>query len=489
MSGVAAYLPRRGDAITPGLMPDPAADPSDPPTIPPPTAPAAAAPLDAAASAEPGPPKGAMFAIFLVAVMDFLGFGIIIPLLPNFIPQLDEKALETDTSAVLKVTLIFSIFSICQFIGSPILGALSDRLGRRPVLVVSQLGSAAGYLMLAVAPFTGAAMLAVVYLSRVIDGFTGGNIAAAQAYISDVTTPQTRAKGMGMLGAAFGIGFSLGPALGGILGVIGERLGHRFGVPGDLAISLPAAVAAGLAALAAYLSWSRLSETRARKPSEAEVWLHPRQLLPILRNKPVVQMLALSFFIMAAFVMMESTLVIYLRSSKHFGFDQLAAGLFFGWLGLCIVVVQGGLVGRLTRRGRGEWAMAVAGPLLVAAGMACFTATAWVPALWLLMLAGAVNATGRSLQQPAVSALMSKYASPREQGTVFGVYHGLGSLARVAGPLVAAFTYVHLRNTAQFVTAGVVAVGVGVWTFALRQRVGPPVTAAAGPEAAAVEPT
>ena len=408
-------------------------------------------------------PKGAMFAIFLIAVMDFLGFGIIIPLLPRYVPQYQEHAL--------KVTLIFSIYSICQFIGAPILGALSDRWGRRPVLVVSQLGSAAGYLMLGFAPWAGVWTLTLVYISRIIDGFTGGNISTAQAYVSDVTTPANRAKGMGMLGAAFGIGFSLGPAMGGILG--------------HYDVSLPAWVAAGLATLAAFLSWKMLVEVRNPKPAEAEVWLHPRQFMPILRNGVIVQILAISFFIMAAFVMMESTLVLFLDT--HFGLGERGTGLFFGWLGICIIIVQGGLVGRLTKK-YGEWPLAILGPVLVAGGMAAFTGTAWAATLPLLMLAGAINAGGRSLQQPAISSLLSKYASPKEQGTVFGVYHGLSSLARVVGPIVAGLTYPLLNNTGQFITAGVIAIAMAAWTWSLRRRAGRPVQPIASADAAAAEP-
>ena len=480
-----------------------------------------ARPIDYAAGPAPdaGPPKGALAAIFLVAAMDFLGFGIIIPLLPRLVPDYRENPL--------KVTLIFSVYSICQFIGAPVLGALSDRTGRRPVLVISQLGSAIGYLLLGLAPFaagwwayaspaegsllhtllptSAAATLAVVYLSRIIDGFTGGNIATAQAYISDVTTSANRAKGMGMLGAAFGVGFSLGPALGGLLGYYGVQMfGHQ-------GVSLPAYVAAVLAAVAAYLSWTKLVEARTHKPAEAEVWFHPSKFTRVFRTPVVGQLLSISFFIMAAFVMMESVLVLFLDT--HFKLKELGTGLFFGWLGLCIIVIQGGVVGRLSKK-VGEWPLAVVGPILVAAGMAIFIATAFVGAtpdadrgagggaggvgttgaaygfgLALLMLAGAVNATGRSLQQPATSALLSKYSDARDQGVVFGVYHGLGSLARVAGPIVAGLVYSLWRNTGPFATAGAIAVLVCLWTATLKRSAGTPPTVAAGPGAAAPEPS
>src|SRR3954447_10428199 len=192
------------------------------------------------------PPRGALGIIFLIVLIDLMGFGIIIPLLPFYVPGYRDNPL--------KVTLLFSAFSMCQFIGAPILGMLSDRFGRRPVLVISQAGSALGYVLLGVATtlrvhgsITNELMLTLVYLSRVIDGFTGGNISTAQAYVSDVTTHENRAKGMGVLGAAFGIGFCLGPFMGGVLGGIN--------------VSWPAYAAAALAALAALMTYRRLPES------------------------------------------------------------------------------------------------------------------------------------------------------------------------------------------------------------------------------------
>src|SRR5947207_601694 len=281
------------------------------------------------------PPKGALGAIFLIVFVDLLGFGIIIPLLPRYVPHFTENPL--------KVTMLFAVFSVFQFIGAPILGLCSDRYGRRPVLIVSQFGSALGYLLLGLATqwrFTPAMTLALVYVSRIIDGFTGGNISTAQAYVSDVTTPQNRAKGMGMLGAAFGIGFTAGPFLGGVLGV------------------KAAYVAAALSATAAILSYARLPESRTHAPTEAKVWLHPSRFAPVFRRPVLVQLLAISFFIMAAFVMMESTVTMFLDTK--FGFKEKQVGLYFGFIGLVIVAVQGGLIGRITNA-FGEWAPAIGG--------------------------------------------------------------------------------------------------------------------------------
>jgi MFS family permease len=389
-----------------------------------------------------------MAVLFLIVFVDLMGFGIIIPLLPRYVPNFTENAL--------KVTLLFSIFSVCQFVGAPVLGALSDRYGRKPVLVVSQFGSAFGYLLLALAtqiewsnPGT---RLALVYASRVIDGFTGGNISTAQAYVSDVTTPQNRAKGMGVLGAAFGIGFTAGPFLGGFLG-------HYH-------VSWPAYVAAAFSAGAAVLSLLLLKEPRRHAPVEAIVWLHPSRFAPILRRPVLPQLLLISFFIMASFVMMESTVTMFLDA--RFGYKEKQVGLFFGFVGLVIVVVQGGLIGRITKR-LGEWTPAVGGCILVALGMALFTVTAFEPLLWVLLAAGAVNAAGRSLQQPTISSLISKFSDPRDQGVVFGLFHGMGSLARVVGPLVAGLAYPYFNHSGQFVLAGAIAVAMALWTAALRQ--------------------
>src|SRR5687768_10239821 len=243
-----------------------------------------------------GPPKGALRAIFLIVFADLLGFSIVVPLLPLWAQKYEINAFQ--------VGLLFSVYSVCQLIGSPILGAISDRVGRRPVLIASQMGSVAGFVLLGVA-MTGQWAsrdlgLTLVYLSRVIDGLSGGNISTAQAYISDVTTAENRAKGMGLIGAAFGIGFTIGPALGGLLG--------------HFHVALPAYAAALFCAIAAYQTWRFLPESRHHVHSEeAAAWLHPSRFLPILRNGPLMQMLLIFFFSMMAFVMMEATFALFMN--------------------------------------------------------------------------------------------------------------------------------------------------------------------------------
>ncbi len=396
------------------------------------------------------PPRGAIGIIFLIVLLDLMGFGIIIPLLPFYIKDPEANPL--------KVTLLFSVYSICQFIGAPILGAISDRKGRKPVLAFSQIGSAVGYGLLGIATQSGmhfsvGAALTLVYLSRVIDGFTGGNISTAQAYISDVTTPANRSRAMAAIGAAFGLGFSVGPFLGGVLG--------------HYSVSLPAYVAAGFSLLAAVMTFARLPESRVHKPVDIEAWLHPSQFKPVLRRPVLVQLLMIGFVTMAAFVMMESTVGIFLK--QRFSYDQRQVGWFFGFIGLIILIVQGGVLRRIAK-GKYDWIMAVSGPLLVTIGMGVYAATAFVPALWILLIAGALNATGRSLQGPTLSSLLAQHSGRDEQGVTFGLYNGLSSLARVFGPIVAGLAYPYIRNAGPFVVAGVISAAGAVWTMGLSRR-------------------
>jgi len=422
-------------------------------------------PLDDAAPTEP--PKGSLAIIFLIVFTDLMGFGVIIPLLPFY-------AREFAASNV-QVTLLFSVYSVCQLVASPVLGMLSDRYGRRPILVLSQAGSAVGYVVLAMAtvgqwerPEVG---LALVFLSRVIDGISGGNISTAQAYISDVTTPANRAKGMGLLGAAFGIGFAVGPALGGLLG--------------HFDVSYPAYAAAIFCSVAALLTYFKLPESRwlrtgGVKPKgekyesavEAKMWFHPAQFKPVLENAALVQLQCIWFLSMSAFVMLEAVFAIYL--ADRFGYGPVQVGWFFAYVGLVITIVQGGLIGRLTKV-FGEWPLTIVGPLLVTVAMFGYAQldrnVAWVGVAFLL-LCGTLNAAGRSLQTPTLSSLVSKFAPQQLQGVTFGLYHGLGSLARVVGPVAAGYLY-ERHHTAPFMVAGIITLVVAAWTVGLKFQVGP----------------
>lgn len=416
--------------------------------------------LDYEPTRSPGP--AALWIILFIAFLDLMGFGIILPQLPFY-------AIRYNVSPV-QVTAMFSIYSICQFIAAPILGIVSDRHGRRPVLIISQLGSAIGYAILALVtqlnlPNTTVA-IALIYLSRIIDGASGGNISTVQAYISDVTTSENRAKGLGMLGGAFGIGFAVGPALGGLIGNDTNRA------------SWPAFAAAVFSLAAMVLSLLWLPESRTHRPVNEEIWLHPSRLMPILRRGTLVQLLLISFVAMAAFTMMEGIIGLYLKDKFTYGpkatpYGARQLGMYFGYLGIFIIVIQGGLIGRLTKI-FGEWPMAISGATTVCLSMGLYVWTGWLPVLWLLLAAGAANAIGRSLQQPPVATLISKFSDRSEQGAVFGLYHGLGSLARVVGPYSAGLLYGPLNKTLPYAVSGVVMMGVAVWLSLLRWSIPEP---------------
>lgn len=399
-----------------------------------------------ATSQPPPPPKGALLIIFMIVFIDLLGFGLIIPLLPYYA--------RTFKATPVEVTLLFSLYSLCQFIASPILGLLSDRFGRRPVLVFSQIGSMVGYILLGYTTNWQHSNLALglwlVYLSRIIDGLSAGNISTAQAYISDITTSENRAKGMGLLGAAFGMGFVLGPAIG-------------FGLSIYAGPSIPAYAAAGFSGLAALLTYVRLPESRVHKPVEAEAWLHPRVFVPILKRPVLLQLNLIWFLAMAGFVMIDSIIVMYLMDV--FKYEERDTFWYFVFVGVIIVIVQGGLIRPLMKR-TDEWVLSSVGPIMVAVGYVITLYSAWRPEAWILIVGGAVYAIGRSIQQPTIQSLVSKSSNETEQGITFGLFQGIGTLARVIGPFVAGMVYKRTHIGPFLVAAAVVFVA-GVWTYGL----------------------
>jgi DHA1 family tetracycline resistance protein-like MFS transporter len=396
-------------------------------------------------------PPGAMWVVLFIVFIDLLGFGIILPQLPFFGTKFHASPIA--------IGVVFSIYSVCQFLATPVLGLISDKFGRRPVLIYSQFGSAIGYVLLGVTTqfnFPNLTLgLGLVYLARIIDGVSGGNISAAQAYISDVTTPATRAKGMGLLGAAFGMGFAVGPVLAGVIGNNTNRA------------AWPAYAAGLLSFTAMILSAVRLPESRAKRPSNEEVWLHPSKFLPIIRKPILFNLLLLAFFAMTAFTMLEGTIGIYLAKQYTYGplhkpYGMREVSWYFAYIGVFVMYVQGRLMGQLVKR-FGEWAVSISGALLVAVAMVVYIGTGHDSVLWLLLIAGAINATGRSLHQPPISSLISKISNRNEQGTVFGLFQGLGSIGRALGPMIGTAAFYYFHDTAQFAIAGVMMLILAMW--------------------------
>jgi multidrug resistance protein len=343
----------------------------------------------------------------LIVFIDLVGFGIVLPLLPLYGHRYGAGPL------VLGVLL--AAYSTMQFVFAPIWGRLSDRHGRRPILLVSLAGQAFGYLLFGLA--TG---LPLLFASRLLAGVCAANIGTAQAVVADLTPPDRRARGMGLIGAAFGLGFIMGPAAGGMLAAVDPRW--------------PGLGAAGLSSIAFLLTWLRLPETRvAGGPLQAR---RPWNALNRTLSLPGLGLLiACGFLVTFAFSGLESTFSL-LVDQKH-GLSQREIGFTFAYLGVLSAVVQGGLVGRLAGR-IGERRLMHWGMGLTCLGMAVVPAA---PNRTLLIGLLPLLAVGLGLTNPSLSALVSRTAPGDRQGSVLGAFQSAASLARILGPIWASFGY------------------------------------------------
>lgn len=377
-------------------------------------------------------PKKARLAIFLTVFVDLLGFGIVIPLLPLYAHHVAENpsgwmthvnvAFGLRDPGAFWAGVAFVSFSVMQFIASPLLGRLSDLVGRRPVLWMSLLGSALGYLMLGLTMH-----FEWVLLARVLDGITGGNIAVAQAAMADSSAPEERSKALGMIGAAFGLGFVLGPAMAGILS--GSQYGLALAAKG---IQLPFLVAAGLSFAASLLVILWLPETitpEARQRARGEE-SRGHALKRAFGRKGMPALLLIALLAMSGFAMMEGTFS--LMAQARFGFGPKQVGWLFAFVGVCIVIYQGGLVRVVAKRipervamGAGLAAMAVALYTLPRAPWAAPFLILLVPLAW-----------GSGMNGTATLALASQLTPMEEQGGVFGVMNAMQGLGRIIGPFV-----------------------------------------------------
>ncbi len=344
--------------------------------------------------------RRALLAVFLTIFVSLVGFGIVIPLLPFYAKRFQASELQ--------IGLLFASFSAAQLVAAPILGEWSDRYGRRPVLILSLLGSAASFVMLALAP-----NLLWLFLSRVLDGFTGGNITTARAYIADISPPEKRAKNFGLIGAAFGLGFILGPALGGGLAHFG--------------LAVPAWVAAGISLLAAGYALAALPETThltpARRPS-------PWRAMPyLLTRSPAARLLWVNFILWIGFAIYQTTFPLF--ASVRFGLGPQEIGYVLAVVGVVGAVSQVALVGRVVQA-LGEKVTLLLGILLNLVGL---TGAAFTHALWLFYLLVGVATVGGSIGLPSLTSLISQSASAAEQGRVQGVSGSLESLARIVAPV------------------------------------------------------
>jgi DHA1 family tetracycline resistance protein-like MFS transporter len=344
--------------------------------------------------------------VVLIVLIDLLGFTVVMPLLAPFAEQYGFREWQ--------IGLLFSAYPLCQLIAGPILGRMSDRYGRRPILIFSQAGTALSFLILGLSRnFT------VMLLARMLDGASGGNILVAQAFVADVTTPENRSRGMGLIGMAFGLGFVLGPLLGGVL--------VSLPIAEDWRLRLPFLVAAGFSTLAWILVLSRLPESRpvgARNRESARV-LSWRGLVDTMTLPGIGQLMLLGFLSVLAFAALEGTLSLYLR--RRMDWNARSAAFVFAGLGLLSALVQGGLIRRLVPR-FGEPRLIGAGIAIVALGFACLALASGA-----LELAGAIVlvGVGQGLVGPSVSGMLSRITPASEQGAVFGTLSSTQTLARM----------------------------------------------------------
>jgi multidrug resistance protein len=347
--------------------------------------------------------KAQLGIIFLTVFIDLIGFGIVIPILPLYAKHFG--ATESVNG------LLVGAFSAMQFLFSPVLGKISDRVGRRPVLLVSLLGTVVGF---AIMGFAGS--LIWLFVARIIDGISGGNISTAQSYIADITTPEERTKAMGLIGAAFGMGFVLGPAIGGILSAY--------------SISAPFLFASGLALVNAILVFIRLPESLS-----PEHRVQPEDRAPISEvfkhGWHLPALMASYFFSIAGFAMMTTNYALF--THERFGYNQAQNGYVFAFIGIIGALIQGGLLRRLVKT-QSEKSLAIAGVALLIIGMACLPT---VHTLTTLLIATATIGIGNSFVTPTLNGLASRSAERTWQGRVIGLMQSAGSLARWLAPMLA----------------------------------------------------
>jgi len=361
--------------------------------------------------------------VFVTVFIDLLGFGIIIPLLPFYA--------ETFGATAFTVGMLATSFSLMQFVFAPIWGRLSDRVGRRPIILLGLLGSCLSYLA-----FGMANTLTALFAARIFAGIAGANIPTAQAVVADLTTPENRAKGMGIIGAAFGLGFIFGPAIGGFL----SRYGY----------SMPAFFASGLSLLNFAAAWFLLPETL--KPEHRAIERVGRidALRAALARPHLPLLLVISFLIVAAFSAFEATFALF--AERAYGFGASTIGYVFAFVGIILVIVQGALVGRVVKR-VGEHHIMPASLAIVAIGLLMIPATRSVAAL---LAANGIMAVGMGFNNPSLMSLVSRYSAAEDQGGVMGLMQSLSSLARIVGPLWGGFAFDHLGIGMPYITSAAV---------------------------------
>lgn len=375
--------------------------------------------------------------IFFTVLIDLIGFGIVMPILPYYAQRFGAQGIGFGA--------MVAVFSGMQFVATALLGKLSDRIGRRPILLTTMIINIGGYVLFA---FAGSYW--ALFAARVISGFAGGNISAAQAYIADITPAAERSRGMGMLGAAFGLGFTLGPGLGGFAD-------HYFGH------AAPGLVAAGLSLINFVSAYFILPESLGPElRTHRGLWDfgHIGEALRRPRLRPLLIVWALAPFAFAGY-----TVILPFLARDRFGWGSAQLGIFFMVVGLTAAFVQGFLFGKLHRR-VGDRPLLITGMFGMAAGIGLVPLLPSAAALysWTFVLA-----FSNSLFAPAATGLVSVYAGPEEQGTILGTAQAIAALGRTTGPLFYGTAYDTAGKLTAFVAAGAVMLLAGVVSMQLER--------------------
>ncbi len=372
--------------------------------------------------------------IFFTVLIDLIGFGIVMPILPFYAQRFGASGLAYGA--------VLGVYSFMQFVATALLGKLSDRIGRRPVLLTTMLFNAAGYALFA---FAGSYW--VLFLSRVVSGFAGGNISVAQAYMADITTRAERSRGMGIVGAAFGIGFSAGPALGGLAD---HFLGHRW--PGLVGVGLSLA---NFVSAYFILPESLKHELRVKRPLFD--LNHIGHAIARPRLRPLMAVWALVPLGFAGY-----TAALPYRAMDALGWKQLQLTFLFIIIGVTAAAVQGYFFGKVVRR-TGERTLVIIGTFGMAASIAIVP---FLPSSALLYVWTFVLAVSNSLFSPAATGLVSVYADPNEQGTILGAAQAISALGRTVGPPLIGKVY-DVSQVMSFVLAGFFMAIAGLAAFRL----------------------
>jgi DHA1 family tetracycline resistance protein-like MFS transporter len=417
-----------------------------------------------------GSTKSAMSIVFLVVFIDLLGFGIVLPLVPLVTDGYlaSRPQIEKDIS----IALLFSLFSLMQFIFSPFWGRLSDRIGRRPILLVSLSGSVVFYAMFAVACFlpldAGYWAVGLMLLSRIGAGIAGASVSTASAVIADSTTKENRAKGMGLIGVAFGIGFTFGPLIAFAVLTLFPSQSVNEAIGLDPAYAwVPGATASVLSLMALIVALLKLPETRKpdSTPHGPRSFMSFGRSLSVLKIPAIGPLILVYFLAIFAFANYEATLS---RFTKDvFGFDVKQNFLVFAGVGVVLMIAQGGFYRRFAGKVP-ELRLMLIGLICMLAGLASLLAFAFfayqlkeanagaAPAglQWLFYLFSAVAVFGFAFVNPSISAMISKRASASQQGEVLGVNQSSTAIARILGPAVGSLVYgVHPSHAVPFAAA------------------------------------